>query len=549
MPLPLSAIILFSPAVGALLLCAIQESRHALIRRVAVTSAVISLAGAMTLLLTYNAAAGGYQHEVLVPWIRTLGIGFHLGVDGISAVLVLLHALCAFTGVLISYAIKERVKEYYIFYLLLITGVFGVFLSLDLFFFYFFYEMAVIPMYPLIGIWGSDVNPAPQLDLAPKGGIDTGGFLWGGVKEQGVVRFSKEYAAMKLTIYLTLGAVVALTGLLWLYASSGAKSFDLITLERHFTTAPLSVSLQRWIFPLLAIGFGVIAPLWPLHSWSPIGHAAAPSAVSMLHAGVLMKLGSYAIIRLAIGLLPAGAQVWLPWLAAICVMNIIYGGFVAMAQKDLKLIIGYSSSSHMGYVLLGIACLSPLALGGAVLLMFAHGLMTALAFALVGHVYDETHTRYLPDLGGLAHQAPFIATCGVIAAMASSGLPGFANFVAELLIFVGGWDRYPIQIICGVFGVVITAVYMLRFVRGTFFGESKPAFAHVHDAATPFARAPYVVLIAVLLLVGCWPKLMARLIDVSARALIERIAPSTDHPKGQFAHTALPLQQQLKLTP
>jgi NADH-quinone oxidoreductase subunit M len=392
------------------------------------------------------------------------------------------------------------VKEYYIFYLLLITGVFGVFLSLDLFFFYFFYEMAVIPMYPLIGIWGSDV------------------------KEAGEVRFTKEYATMKLTIYLTLGAVVALIGLLWLYVASGANSFDIPALQRHFDAAPLDPSLQRWIFPLLAVGFGVIAPIWPLHSWSPIGHAAAPSAVSMLHAGVLMKLGSYAIIRVAMGLLPAGAQAWLPWLAALCVMNIIYGGFVAMAQKDLKLIIGYSSSSHMGYVLLGIACLTPLALNGAVLLMFAHGLMTALAFALVGHVYDETHTRYLPDLGGLAHQAPFIATCGVIAAMASSGLPGFANFVAELLIFIGGWERYPVPVICGVFGVVITAVYMLRLVRGAFFGPPKPAFAHAQDARSAFARLPYVVLVAVLLVVGCWPQPLIRLIDASARPLIERIA-------------------------
>ncbi len=219
-------------------------------------------------------------------------------------------------------------------------------------------------------------------------------------------------------------------------------------------------------------------------------------------------------------------------------MNILYGGFVAMAQKDLKLIIGYSSSSHMGYVLFGIACLTPIALNGAVLLMFAHGIMTALAFALIGHVYDETHTRYLPELGGLAHQLPFIATCGVIAAMASSGLPGFANFVAELLVFIGGWDAYPIQVMCGVFGVVITSVYMLRFVRGTFFGESKPAFAHVHDATTPFARLPFVTLILVLLAVGCWPKPILRIVDGSSRAAIERILPSQPH---RFAIPALPL--------
>ena len=506
MVIPLSTGILLAPALGVLALLAVREQHHRLIRRLAVAATTISLAGAVMLVATYDRAQAGFQHEVFLPWISSLGVGFHLGVDGISVILVLLHALCAFTGVLISYSIKERVKEYFIFYLLLITGVFGVFLSLDLFFFYFFYEMAVIPMYPLIGIWGSDV------------------------KEQGVVRFSKEYATMKLTIYLTLGAVVALIGLLSLYAHAGIRTFDLPMLMRHFSTAPLSPELQRWIFPLLAFGFGTIAPLWPLHSWSPIGHAAAPSPVSMLHAGVLMKLGSYAIIRVAVGLLPEGAQMWLPWIAGLCVFNIIYGGFVALAQKDLKLIIGYSSSSHMGYVLLGIACLTPLALDGAVLLMFAHGIMTALAFALVGHLYDQTHTRWLPDLGGLAKQTPFIAACGVAMAMASSGLPGFANFVSELLVFVGGWDRYRVPVICGVFGVVITAVYMLRVVRGTFFGEPKAAFARVTDATTPFARLPYLVLLAALVWVGCWPGPLLKTIDASARPFIERVVGQQNTP-------------------
>jgi NADH-quinone oxidoreductase subunit M len=268
----------------------------------------------------------------------------------------------------------------------------------------------------------------------------------------------------------------------------------------------------------------------------------------MLHAGVLMKLGSYAILRLALGLLPDGAATWLPWLASLCVMNILYGGFVAMAQKDLKLIIGYSSSSHMGYVLLGMACLTPLALDGAVFLMFAHGLTTALAFALVGHVYDQAHTRYLPDLGGLAAKLPFIAGCGVVAAMASSGLPGFANFVAELLVFIGGWDRYPVQVICGVFGVVVTAVYMLRFVRGTFFGEPRKALAHVQDAVSPFARLPYLLLIAVLLMAGSWPQPLLRVIDASSRDLIARIVPEPPPaaPDSQLVSTIRPVEEALQ---
>lgn len=506
MILPLSLPILLSPAIGAAILCFMPRDQIGRIRRIAMVVTGISLVGALIAIFGYDTIRGGYQHQVFFPWIRSMGIGLHLGMDGISATLTLLHALCAFTGVMISYSIKERVKEYYIFYLLLITGVFGVFLSLDLFFFYFFYEMAVIPMYPLIAIWGSDS------------------------KENGKVVFSKEYAAIKLTMYLTAGAVLALFGLLWIYVASGIQTFDLPALEQHFLIHPLPAALQRAIFPILVIGFGFIVPLWPFHSWSPIGHAAAPSAVSMLHAGVLMKLGAYAIIRIAMSLLPEGAQAWAPLLATVCIMNIVYGGFVAMGQKDLKFMIGYSSSSHMGYVVLGLSCLTVIGLNGAVLLMFAHGIMTALAFALVGHIYDQAHTRYLPDLGGLAHQMPFIAGCGVLVAMASSGLPGFANFVAELLVILGSWDRYPLQTIGAVLGIVITAVYMLRLVRGTFFGPAKQVYGHVQDVVRPFARLPYLLLAIVLLYVGCWPMPLLRVIDTSTRSLIERVtSESANH--------------------
>ena len=496
--------VVLAPILASALLFVIPSAQAAWVRRIAVAATGLSLAGALHIVFHYDRALGGYQFQAFVPWIASLGIGFHVGVDGISATLVLLHALCAFTGVLISYGIKERVKEYYIFYLMLITGVFGVFASLDLFFFYFFYEMAVIPMYPLIGIWGSDTT------------------------EHGQVLYSKEYAAIKLTIYLTGGAVLALVGLLWLYSATGLRTFDFVALEQHLSAFPLPPGLQRSIVPLLILGFGVIVPMWPFHSWSPIGHAAAPSAVSMLHAGVLMKLGAYEILRLALSLLPDGAAVWLPWVAGLCVMNIIYGGLVAMAQRDLKFIIGYSSSSHMGYVLIGIAALTPVSLNGAVFLMFAHGIMTALAFALVGHIYDQAHTRYLPDLGGFAKPLPFIATCGVIAAMASSGLPGSANFVAELLVILGAWDRYRLQAVLAVLGVVITAVYMLRLVRGTFFGAPGPALAHagLQDARTPFARLPYLVLIAALLFAGCWPKPLTSLIDTATRPLAGRLLSS-----------------------
>ena len=482
--------VLLSPLAGACLLLAVPERRTDWIRRIATLTTGLPLLLVLAMVACYDRAAGGYQWVDRLPWIPALGISYQVGVDGINLTLALLHALCGFTGVMISYRIRSRVKEYYLFYLLLIGGVYGVFLSLDLFFFYLFYEMAVIPMFPLIGIWGSG---------------------------------DKEYAAMKLTLYLTAGAVLALVGLLATYLVSGLQTFDLIALERYLTQNPIPGDIQRWLFPFLLIGFGVIAPIWPFHSWSPIGHAAAPSAVSMLHAGVLMKLGSYAILRVGVQLLPEGAYAWLPWVALACVMNILYGGLVAMAQKDVKFLIGYSSSSHMGYVLLGIACLNPVALNGAVLLMFAHGLMTALAFAAVGHVYDQTHTRVIADWGGLARQVPFIATAFVVAALASSGLPGFANFVAELLVFFGSWETYRWPAVAAILGIVITAFYMLRAVRSAFFGPLNPRWVALQDAATLTERLPYLILIAGLLLIGCWPRLLTDLIAVSTGSLLDHL--------------------------
>ncbi len=480
-----------SPLIGALILLFIPSRRDDWVRRVAVAATAIPLLTTLYMVAQYDRTAGGFQWIDRIPWLPSLGIAFQVGVDGINLTLSLLHSICGFTGVMISYRIKERVKEYYIFYLLLIAGVFGVFTSLDLFFFYLFYEMAVIPMFPLIGIWGSG---------------------------------DKVYATMKLTLYLTAGAVLALIGLLFLYLVSGVQTFDLIFLQRYLAQNPIPGALQRWLFPFLLIGFGVIAPIWPLHSWSPIGHAAAPSAVSMLHAGVLMKLGSYAILRVALPLLPEGAYTWLPWVAGISIMNILYGGFVAMAQKDIKFLIGYSSSSHMGYVLLGIACLNPIALNGAVLLMFAHGLMTALCFAAVGHVYDQTHTRLIADWGGLARQVPFIATVFTMAALASAGLPGFGNFVSELLVFFGSWDSYRLSALAAVFGIVITAFYMLRAVRTGFLGTLNPRWVTLKDA-TPFERVPYLILLAGLLIVGCWPRVLTDLISVSTGSVLNHLTP------------------------
>jgi NADH-quinone oxidoreductase subunit M len=485
---PITAIIL-SPIVGAIALMFVPQEREKWVRWIATIFTGLSLLLAMHCVYHYDKTLGGYQWVERLPWIPPLGIHYQVGLDGISVVLMLLHTLCSFTGVLVSYRVQKRVKEYYIFYLLLIGGVAGVFAALDLFFFYLFYEMAVIPMFPLIGIWGSK---------------------------------DKEYATMKLTLYLTAGAVLALIGLSIVYLASGAQTFDLIFLERYLAQNPLPSQLQVWVFPFLLVGFGVIAPMWPLHSWSPLGHASAPAAVSMLHAGVLMKLGSYAILRIAMQLLPVGASYWMPWVAIIAIMNILYGGFVAMSQKDIKFTIGYSSSSHMGYVLLGLACMNPVGLNGAVLLMFAHGIMTALAFAAIGHIYDQTHTRITAEWGGLARQVPFVSTLFIMAAMASSGLPGFANFVSELLIFFASWNVYRWSALAAVFGIVTTAFYMLRTVRTAFFGPLNPKWAGLKDA-THFEKIPYLILLAALMIVGIWPRFLLEIISTATPNILAHL--------------------------
>ena len=497
-----SLIVLLAPVVGCLRLFFMPERDDAdkdRIRGTAILFTGISLLSALWMWITYDTGGERFQFVTDVDWVPSLGIGFRIGADGVSIAMVVLTAVVIWTGCYISRSITDRVKEHYILLLALVTGVFGVFLSLDLFFFYFFYEMAVIPMYLLIGVWGSRAQ-----------------------------QYSKEYATMKLTLYLTTGAVVALVGLLAVYfigarslwdqglLAEGSYTFDI----RMLIQSKIASGLQIVWFPVIFLGFGCIVPMWPLHSWSPIGHAAAPSAVSMLHAGVLMKLGAYGILRIGFDILPEGTHYWMGWVAVLCCMNILYGGFVAMAQRDMKFIIGFSSSSHMGYVLLGLATLGVMGVSGAVFLMFAHGLMTALAFALTGWFYDQTHTRVIDDLGGMLKQMPFAGTCFVIMAMASAGLPGFGNFASELLVFLGAWKAefklagtslsVPgwIPVSAAIWGIVISATYLLRAVRTAWFGPPNPRWEGLKDATTRRQRLPFAALIVVLVLVGVFPSLI-----------------------------------------
>ncbi len=483
---------LLSPVIGACVLFFIPKERTDALQKVAIVSAAFSLAFILMAAFRFDRNIAGYQFVDKINWVPSLGISYHVGVAGINLVLLIMTAFLAFTGTLVSCSIKERLKEYLIFYLFLIAGCLGVLSSLDIFFIYFFYEMAVIPVFPLIGAWGSG---------------------------------NKEYATMKLTLYLTTGAVLALLALLALYFTVGLNTFDLVAIEKAVALKPLPVEFQRWAFPLIMAGFGVILTLWPFHTWSPMGYAAAPTSVSMLHAGVLKKLGAYAVIRLGIGLMPEGAAMWMPYVAWIAVINIVYCGLVAFTQKDLKFVLGYSSCSHMGYILLGLSCLTPIALNGTVFFMFAHGIMAALGFALVGFVYDQTHTRMIDDWGGLGKKIPLIGTLFVMTAMASSGLPGFANFIGEMMILLGAWDKHRWQAIFAVAGLIITAGYMLKTVRACMQGPFNPRWNKLQDARG-FQRLPYLLLIIILIAVGVLPSLILPTIASGTKPMLEQINKS-----------------------
>ncbi len=489
MPVNLSLFLLL-PLAGLVLLLVTPSDKTALLRRIAQITVFLTTLLSVWLFCSYNPTQGGFQFVQKIAWVAPLDISYHLGVDGINSLLVLLLGIASLAAVLVSQSIKERVKEYYILFLITVIGTYGAFLSLDIFFFYFFHEIAAIPVFLMIGIWGSE---------------------------------KKDYAAMKLTLYLVAGAAAALIGLLALYFASGLQTFDLVQITQHLKNHPIPIELQNWIFPLIVVGFGVTLTLWPFHTWAPVGYAEAPTAISMLHAGVLKKMGAYAIIRFAIALMPQAAHTWMPLIATAGVVNILFAGLVALTQRDLKYVLGYSSVSHMGYILLGLACFNSVGLNAVVYLMFAHGIMASLSFALVGFVADQTKTRNLDELGGLVKALPFVGTCFIMAALASAGVPGFANFVAEIMVILGGWDPYRLLTIFAILGIVLTAIYMLKAIRLGFQGPLNPAWTNLKDAHSLSEKLPYVLLLAVLILVGCWPSLILNHINTSTKPIIESL--------------------------
>jgi NADH-quinone oxidoreductase subunit M len=462
------------------------------IRAARIVALVAAMAGfAVTVWGFVQDRSGELVTVVRIAWVQSLGLEYHLASDGISLTLLLLTGIVAISGILFSWNIELRAKEFFAFYLALIGGVYGVFLSFDLLLLFVFYEIAIIPKYFLIAIWGST---------------------------------RREYAAMKLALYSFVGSALVLIGLIAAYVEAGAKTMDLVQLAQF----PFPVHFQMWVFPVVFVGFGVLAGLWPFHTWAPTGHVAAPTAASMLLAGVVMKLGAYGCLRVAMTLFPRGLDAWGfhvlgfgSWrdvFALLALIGIVYGAMVALVQKDFKFVIGYSSVSHMGFVLLGLMTLQQIGLDGAVLQMFSHGVIAGLLFAVVGRmVYDRTHTRDLSELGKmqLSKVIPFAAATFVLAGMASIGLPGFSGFVAELQVLIGAWRTFPLFAILAGVGVVIGIAYTWRAMQKAFFDTSDHK-ANVVAASFPAITLPErlgaVILVGASVIVGLYPQLLLRFI-------------------------------------
>lgn len=477
MQFPILSVIVLTPIVAGMLILLIPSDRKTEVRVVALAAAIIALFLSGWVYFNYNISAGGYQFFERYNWLPQLGISYFVGVDGMNAPLVLLTGVVMFTGVLISWGIDDRPREFFAFLFILASGVFGVFVAQDLFMLFFFYEIAVFPMYLLISIWG-----------------------W--VK-------TREYAAMKLTLYLFIGSVVSLVGGLAMYFKSGLNTFDMIQLSH----ANFSESFQIFWFPFVFFGFAVLGGIFPFHSWSPDGHVAAPTAVSMFHAGVLMKLGAFAALRVGIMLLPLGAEYWRWLILVLALINIVYGAFIAMVQTDFKYVIGFSSVSHMGLVMFGFATLNKDGLTGSGMQMFSHGVMTALFFAVVGMIYDRAHTREISELGGFSKKMPWVAVAFIIGGLVSMGMPGLSGFIAEFPIFMGVWQVKPIFAIIASISIVITASYIIRIIGRVFFGPMSEEFDHHIGDVTVLDKVALAVLCVIMITIGVFPSIMSGLVS------------------------------------
>jgi NADH-quinone oxidoreductase subunit M len=483
MHFPILSVLIFTPLVAAITILVIPATKKNAIRWVALAAATIMLILTVITYFGYDQAKAGYQFVEQMAWVPALGISYHVGADGISLPLLLMAGLVVFCGVLVSWNVEDRTREFFSFMMFLAASVVGVFSALDLFLLFFFFELAVFPKYLMIVLWGS-----------PK---------------------TREYGGMKLTLYLFVGSLISLIGILAMVFLSGVGSFDMLVLEK----AGFATEFQRVWFPVVFGGFAILAGIFPFHNWAPDGHVAAPTAISMLLAGVEMKVGAFAALRVAIMLMPEGAKHW-AWLILILgTINVVYGAFIALIQKDFKYVIGFSSVSHMGLVLIGFATLNKTGLMGASMQMFSHGVMTALFFSIVGMVYDRTHTRDINALGGLVQKMPIAAIGFIVGGLVSMGMPGFSGFVAEIPIYMGAWQVQPIVAIFAALSIVITAAYILLVVRRVFFGDLKAEYRDIPDISWR-DKLSTILLSVVMFALGIFPSLMVPLVETGVQRIL-----------------------------
>ena len=503
MGFPVLTVILLAPIIGVIISVFIPKEESKIIKAVAGVSTFISLALTIVIYYLYYTqylAIGGFAFTEDIPWVTDLGVVYSLGVDGFSLPMLLLTNIIGFTSVYSkSWSVEKRAKEFYILLLILIAGVMGTFIARDLFIFFLFYEVVVIPIYIMVIIWGSGSKTKPV---------------------------TKEYAGMKLTIYLLIGSAFLLAAMIWMYMKAavvlGAPTFDIATLA----TVNFPADFQIIVFGMMAFGFTCLLSMFPFHSWSPDGYAGAPTAVSMIHAGVLKKIGGYGLIRVGLFILPLGAKFWAPAIAILAVGNVVYAALICLAQKDMKYVVGYSSVSHMGFVLIGVASMNLIGLNGAVANMFAHGVMSALFFSMVGYIYGVTKSRFIPDLGGLAHQIPRAASAFVVAGMASAGLPGLVSFAPEFTTFVGAFESstpfIQASAIISLTGVVLGAVYVLRMVANVLFGPRKEEWDHIEDLKGSY-MIPVVVLIIFIVGFGLFPSLLMDMVNSGMQPIAAKL--------------------------
>ena len=464
---------------GALLLLLLPRTLSRwLALLIAVTGFVIST-------FSFFQAGNFSKFETLlsIPWIPGFPISFHLASDGISLTMCLVTGITAISAVLLSWKVSQRQNEFFFWLLLVIAGSYGVFLSADLFLFFVFYELVIVPKYFLIATWGST---------------------------------NKTYGAMKLTLYSFLGGALVLIGIIAAYVNG--HSFDLLELTKNV----IPISIQLWAFPVMFCGFAILAGMWPMHTWAPTGHVAAPTAGSMLLAGIVMKLGAYGALRIAMNVFPFGFQAWRGTIALFAIIGIVYAAAVALRQRDLKFVIGYSSVSHMGFVLLGLATANLLGVSGAVLQMFSHGVIASLLFAVVGSmIYERTHTRNVDELAKLqlSHALPFAAFTFVVASAASMGIPGFSGFAAEITILMGLWNSFPWLMIGAIAGMALTAAFTLRALKLAFFADSTHPVPQ-YDPIALHEKLGASLLIISTLVVGLYPKMLLDKIEPCVNAIL-----------------------------